>query len=184
MNQSDILQEINKGNFELTWFMLEISPENWISVCNDALKIDGVRFPVSYTLNKQIADIIGAKIMTEEIVNLIRLKATIQIDPVVLPISNSWDATVKASQMIDKLITDKYRDIDQSKELISNCGKYWIEIDKKPGFANYGFFTTSSMWKGIKSYPVKNYNFYCIQPISTFHDALHYDYSQTCSIWM
>jgi len=183
MNNDEILAEINNNNFELNWYSLEISPDQTVQVTGDALKINGIRIMCSYNLNKAIATIFGAELLTEQIANLIHSKATIKIDPVVKPISSDWSVCVAASQDIDKLIKDKYGDVDLSKELVSNRGKYWIQITKPPFFANLGFYVNTPMWKGIKAYPTNIMGQYVIQPLSTCHNSEHFDYSQTCSFF-
>jgi hypothetical protein len=165
MNFDQILEKILEGNYQHTYTKLP----SGILVSTDALKVDGIRINVSWRQLKIISSLFSARPMTEAVVNELIENAVVRIDPVIMPISSSWESTVRHSHEIDKLI-------GSHEGLVDNAGKFWISLDKYPWFANYGLFCSGNVWKGIKTYGPKH----SIQPVSTKHNEDHVDYSQTC----
>ncbi len=133
---------------------------NWVSVASeipghkaefyamaDALKIEGVRVIVSAQLEQQIADMLGASLLTAKLADLVFLQAEVRLAPMPRGITNATVAMIDQSQKIDAAIGDV------GDRVVSTVGKHWI-IDEwlktQPNRAcNYGWHFVGSSFQGI-----------------------------------
>jgi hypothetical protein len=78
------LEQIRNGNFTVQWFVVsnrENGHEILLQVFGDALKIDGVRIPISPNALQQTADMLGCLLQTPKIAMLKWCQRTVTIEP-------------------------------------------------------------------------------------------------------
>lgn len=198
-----ILQAVRENRAEITWTEVTSSIPGHTAtfiVMADALKVDGVRVGVSAYLQQQIADLLGAMLLTPKIADLLYAQADIVLFP--HPISEWRGVNASCSSATEDMIEHSRR-IDQDLQgedlegkKIATVGKHWGISNlllNKPGRAlNHGWHLpgTSPTWKGIKLDPWATMEkdpktgLYrrMIQRLGTWHDPEHDDYSQTVVI--
>jgi hypothetical protein len=182
-----VLDSIAAKNFEHYWVELPVGPVTLL-VSSDALKIDGVRVNVSATLQQQIADALGAMLMTPKIADLAYGARTGTLVPSPAPIASTSAAMVAHSQRVDAQ-ANKLGLQASTSDLLETVGKHWIiddDVLSHPGKAtNYGWMLpggTKSPWQGIAVYPSVTGQAMVIQQPSWAHDVSHLDYSQICKL--
>ena len=171
-NKNDVVYQyaISQGQFGFS----NITIENLtISVFSDALKVDGIRIPVSANVQAKIAEYYNCSLITSKIANLIFENKDCYVPPIIGSVKDmlSAEAIVRHSKGIDDY---------NPTGLVCNTGKHWIlDINTPKGRAtNYGWFFEGSSYQGIKGVLLGNYR--VIQGKGTAHDGNHLDYSQTC----
>lgn len=181
-----ILDAVNNNGSTMEWHPIDIKfkdMEGTFFVTKDAIKIDGVRFNVSATLQQKIADVLGCILPTAKLADHMFLNAEVIVKPKMRNIDMSTKAMIGHSGEVDK-------DIAGKKGLISTVGKHWIIDDvllKKSGntACNYGWHFKGGI-PGVKGELPVCYNdmpgVRLIQSRGTFHNALHQDYSSTCCL--
>jgi hypothetical protein len=191
--ESYILQCVKDGNYQIEWVPIvsvvgQHKAKFWVS--SDALKIDGIRVNVSAHLEQQIADIVGASLLTAKLADLIFDQAQIRITPITRSITASTKIMVEQSQAIDNLLSKQSN--YTGHELVSTVGKHWCIdqiLSQKPNRAvNYGWHFTGNDFHGIKGEvcasltkdPITGMYYRVIQGRGTAHDMHHVDYSQNC----
>lgn len=196
-----ILNKIRSRDFDHIWAPIVSGYNGHFAtfyVSSDAIKIEGVRINVSAYLQQQIADILGASLLTAKIADLLHSQADIIIEPLTRPITSSTIAMIDQSEKIDTQLNKLYPNKDLSGKLISSTGKHWILNNvlnpNKITACNYGWFvnTSGTQWKGVPVYPCASLTknpqtgayYRLIQQPSTQHDFSHVDYSQICILLM
>lgn len=194
-----ILQQIEMGNFEHLWHPITSTYNGHTAtffVSSDALKIENTRINCSAYLQQQIADRLGAMLLTAKLADLLHAQAEIVVEPVTRPITSSTQGMIDQSTAIDNQIAKLYPGVDVSEMLISCVCKHWLidtMLKSNSNMAcNYGFFTNTNPWKGIPTYPcasqIKNPKtgmfYYVINSRMLAHNYLHVDYSQDCVLVM
>lgn len=186
-----ILQCVQNGKYEMEWAPLTSSIPGhqarfWVSA--DALKIEGVRVNVSAYLQQQIADLIGASLLTVKLADLRFAQAQIRLEPHPRPITAQTQAMIEQSGKIDQDLQGK----EITGKIIDTLGKHWCISDElirapKIQALNYGWhFAGSPSFHGIKGYPcdsgqidpISHLPYHTIQNSATAHDYNHTDYSQ------
>lgn len=185
----------HKKRLSYEWYSLKLEHNGHhgiFFVMADALKIDGIRVNVTADTQQRIADKWGSCFLTAKLCDLIWHNADIRLEPRPRSITSSTKAMIAHSQDVDKQL----KNIDSTKKLISNVGKYWI-IDSKmnnPRFSNqainYGWYFKESTFQGITGGPnaslLKNPEtgsyWKMIQTIGKNHNSFHTDYSQICRV--
>ncbi len=147
------------GDYYVNWLPVVVESADhtitiWVSA--DALKIDGIRVEVSAYLQQQLADVMGASLMTPRISDLAFLEATktgVVIPPItrsaaptnwvnVPPDGSSMSTTPNMSTQsldIDKLIIAKAGSLDAAKDkIVSTPGKIWGLANSLPGKISQG----------------------------------------------
>jgi hypothetical protein len=151
-------------------------------IAGDTRTFDGVRMPATAHELQQIADLLGAMLMTPKVIGHVWTQAGLQFNSIVniagkiVAVSNIHDV----HQAIEAAI--KAAGGDDGSKLISCVGKYWCLIEdliykgKVAGdwaACNYGWFGTNangaSLTPGAK----------CWQRPGFAHNKLHWDPSQT-----
>jgi hypothetical protein len=192
-----ILDAVRNGKHEIHWVPVKASTNGhsarfWVN--NDALKIEGCRVIVSAFVQQQIADLLGASLLTTKLADLIYEQAEIILVPHTMPITFATSAMLSTSAKIDKDLVGK----DASK-LISTVGKHWCICDKikdkivdgLPMAMNYGWhvpnYDYESKWNGIHVDPWDTQTKdssgklrKLVQSVGTAHSVAHTDYSQNC----
>lgn len=168
MQQRDIVEAIASGASEYHWVEIESGPVVF-RVFADALKVNGVRVPVSWNTTVEATKLLGLHPTTALIEDLIFKNASVKIPPFTFNPSQydikSWDTVLAFNAKIDKAIEGSSKD-----QLVATVGKSWI-ITKQGGPVNYGFH--GGIYHGV-SHGMKVW-----QPPGRRHNADHYDYSQT-----
>ena len=180
MKQSAIVQAVREGRYDpITWAEVHSGPVA-ISVMADALKIDGVRVPVSARTAQHCADALGSSLTTPLIEDLIfqaadvRIRAfTIETGPALQP-SIGWSQAVENSKRIDEALAAEGA---LPSQLVATVGKAWclgnVLFAKLGRALNYGWHA-----KGATEHAVSD-ELMVWQSIGTRHNADHWDYSQT-----
>lgn len=195
-----ILSNVSKGLYEVTWVPIRSKHgdhEAEFYVSADALKIGGVRFNVTATTQQQIADRIGASLLTPKLADLLHAQAEIKIGPKPRRITSTTAAMFEHSAAVDAAIVKAAGSLQAAEgKLVSTVGKHWCISEElrnvKNRALNYGWHFLGSTFEGVKGYPcdsrtldpVKGISFYVIQPSATAHDPNHSDYSQVCVLVM
>lgn len=175
-NQKQYLDAAIEGKLEFKWVNLPSAP-GW-QVTSDAVKLDGVRFPVTARTAQQIADVLNAHLTTPLLEDLIEADATHKI---VSPtqdyrIMHTQEAVDAFNQGIDEQLKGT-----TFGELVSVTGKSWVlteELKRKPlGTAcNYGMFRPDGPYRSISG------KYQLWQEPGYRHDIDHWDYSQVLRI--
>ncbi len=179
-----ILDQINQNNFENVWHPITSTYKNIKAiffVSSDAIKINGIRFNVSAKLEKEIANMLDASLLTAKLADLIHVQADIQIVPAIRKITSETSAMIENSIKIDGMI-------GSGSGLISTVGKHWIFDPRKPNATiNYGWHFSGASFQGIKGEVCaslqkdKNGMYYrVVQGAGFCHNDFHVDYSQIC----
>ncbi len=181
-----ILDAVNNNGSTMDWHPIDIKfrdMEGTFFVTKDALKIDGVRFNVSAQLQQKIADILGCILPTAKLADYMFLNAEVIVKPKMRNIDMTTKVMIEHSKDIDK-------DVAGRTGLVSTVGKHWIIDDvllRKPlqTACNYGWHFKGGVI-GVKGELPVCYNdmpgVKLIQSRGTFHNYVHCDYSQTCSL--
>lgn len=180
-----ILQQVLAGQYAADWNPIDSFIEGHTArfwVMTDALKVEGVRVSVSATLEQQIADAIGASLLTPKLADLLHDVAEVVIGPLPRTITSSTEAMLDQDKDISAAIA-KVTTAPKGA-IISTVGKHWV-IDQQwkttTKAINYGWHFKGTTYQGIKGYPCPSgLPYSVIQPSSTAHDAKHVDYSQVC----
>ena len=159
-----IYDRVSDGTMQFDWQEL-----NGIQQMQDAMYFiddDNCRFrpPVSETICKYIAKLIGVQLISEDQMDDRYINAELKLNATILPAS---------PDMASKAYTIKWNKLLEGKRndfvgLISDCGKVWLNA---PITTNYGYFDTKAPYqnaRGIKLWQAKG----------TRHNALHLDESQ------
>ena len=178
-----IRQRIASNNFEVSWLPVTTSAKGHTGtfmVMGDALKIDRVRINVSATLEQQIADKLGASLLTPKLADLRFMQRKITLPPYPRPIVLDTKSMVDSSAVIDKALTGK----DTTGAIVATVGKDWVisnQLAKHPGKAeNYGWSFVGDSFGGQKWESAVTPPLRVIQGQGWAHDPSHVDYSQVC----
>jgi len=188
-----ILDQVQAGKYEIDWVPIKSMNDDdevtlWVSA--DALKVEGTRVNVMAETQQKIADVLGAKLLTAKIADLIWLQADLILPPFPRAITSSTEAMIEHSGKIDNAI--EALGGAAPGNLISTVGKHWL-IDNKlaqktVGTAmNYGWHFFGQSYQGINGEAVASLEkdpktgmyYRLIQGRGTAHDMHHVDYSQT-----
>lgn len=199
--QAKILEEVAAGNFDHRWCPLTLADgENVLEleVSCDALMIEGVRVAVQPTTEQQIADMIGAVLLTPKLVDQIYAQ-TSEANRLSPKTGNPDDMTV--AHMISqsaRVDTEVAKRGAVSPPPIVNAGKDWVLVKKifsesaatacggGQCAANYGWLTSTNPWEGIHTDPTATLpGVFAIQggpSGGTRHSIGQVDYSQLCRL--
>lgn len=185
-----IVQAVADGYAMHDWQAFEHSENGHrvlVSVSRYALRIgeprDSVRVTLSARAQAQVAELLGASLLTPKLSDLIYRKAELRLKPLTQPWwkdgSMAWTSRmVEQSRAVDALIAGAGRlpdTVDPDRgAFVANEGKDWVRVRSvPPGHAcNYG-------WHGGSAYAVTP-GLSVIQGPGTHHSVDHVDYSQTC----
>jgi hypothetical protein len=178
-----IRQRIASGQFEVTWLPITSAAKGHTAIFQvmaDALKMDGVRINVSATLEQQIADKIGASLLTPKLADLRWMQRGTSLAPITRPIVMDTASMVTQSAAIDKAVAAK----GGPSGIIATVGKDWVisnQLPKHPGKGeNYGDHFEGQTWGNAKWESAVTPPFRVVQGQGWFHDPTHVDYSQVC----
>jgi hypothetical protein len=180
--------------FSYDWQQI-VNTENGITakfyVMSDAIKVDGIRINVTADTQQRIADKLNCSLLTAKICDLIWHNASIRVTPKILAISNTTEAMIRHSQIIDKDLSY----VDHKNKIISTVGKDWI-IDKDLDISlminpavDYGWhiigdehsgLKCSQNVSGLKGLGGKEWK--VAQNIGITHNKDYTDYSHTCRL--
>ena len=182
-----ILKHVIAGDAVYSWVPLVVSPRLTIHVMSDALKLGGVRVGAGAGLAQQVADVLGAMLLTPKVLELMFNARAITIPP-----ETQYDATqmllthwfVKESQRIDAAIADAGG--LPAGGIAQTVGKPWMISNlllAHPGKSvNYGWnlpLGTANPWLGVPLYPSVTNTSLVIQQPSYFHVLNEADYAET-----
>lgn len=176
-----LLAAISSSNYVMSWSAVTSTAAGHTAtfqVSTDALKIEGVRINVSATLEQQVADMLGALLLTPKLADLAFLQSEVTILPSPQPISSSVAAMLAHSKCVDALVAGR-------SGLTRTVGKDWCIANallSHPGKAcNYGWLFNGTFgggkWGAAVTPPLR-----AVQDMGFFHDPTHIDYSQTCCL--
>lgn len=187
-----ILSKIKVGDYYANWAPITASFNGHTAtfwVMADALKVDGIRVIATPVLAQQIADLMGASLLTPRLADMIFAQSQFRLKPMTRTISSETPVMIIHSQDLD----DAIKKVGGKKgDLVSNVGKHWVidnRLLNRPGRAmNYGwhFFGPNIYGSGpISEYMAvsvipdgKGGIAHVVQAPGTRHDLGHTDYSQ------
>jgi hypothetical protein len=143
---------------------------------HDALAIgvpkDRIRVNVSHTDAQKMADMLGCRLPTTKISDLIHKAADLKISP----FTQKPDARMADTSRMVKHSKDVGSLADASTELVSTVGKDWVLtnalVGKPDRGANYGWHSDNGIYVSSGGAKIN-------QPLGLAHDRRHTDYSQT-----
>lgn len=172
MNQAEVIAAVRAGKAEYALAPIHVGPLT-IRVFADAMKIDGVRVAVSDDTAREVARLLGFHLTTPKIEDLIFQSAKHRAIPVAFSEKRSSWETIKAHCHAVEVQLPNDRD---PADIVATVGKSWVDLAKPTGAkaVNYGWHggpmaRSNAVTPGLK----------VIQPVSTFHNRQHADYSQT-----
>lgn len=175
MSQVDVLQAVKDGGAEFEFVPLPGAPG--VYVTRDAVKIGGVRVPVTARTTQAVADFLGVSPTTALVEDMIHEAAGARVEPPTAhpDIMLSDDAVRGFSASIDKQVQQAgYGNVSG---IISSVGKSWVLDNAEqntPGRAvNYGLIRADGPYKSVTG------KFKLWQQPGWVHNPDHWDYSQT-----
>lgn len=190
------LDRVRAGSYDVTWLPIASTHQGhmarfWVS--GDAMKVDGVRINVSAYAQQQIADLVGASLLTPKLADLLYMEADIILPPMPRPITSSTEAMVDQSQKLDDAIMQAVGSLAAAQNrLVQTVGKHWVidnDLLSHPGRAeNYGWHFRGPSFGGLHGEataslakdPTSGAVLRLIQGRGWAHDMYHADYSQNC----
>ncbi len=186
----DVVAATVAGKAVFEWFPLHLSAhghEMKLFVMRDAVKFDGVRHHANPIELQQIADLLGASMLTPKVVDLIWEHATIKFDSIVAV--NKVIAANSTSEKISKLIDDEVERLGgDNGGLIDSVGKYWVITNRLLGkgllygdknACNYGWPSSKAGSISDVTPKIKGVVHKVWQTLGFKHNDLHEDPSQT-----
>ncbi len=163
-----------------------------IYVFSDALTVDGVRVNVTAEVQQKVADILGCRLLTPKIADLIWDQREVTVQPHPRQITSETSAMVDHSAKVDAELAKMTG--DPSGKLVCTVGKHWLIDDAlllHQGMAeNYGWHFEGPSFQGIHGEVTatamkdpKGAAVRLIQGRGWAHNMHHVDYSQTCVLW-
>lgn len=192
-----ILEKVRAGEYDACWVPLYANNGTTLItffVTLDALRIDGVRVIVSARLQQQIADSIGASLLTPKLVDMMWMAREVTLPPFTgsTTAMDSTAAMVAHSAKIDAALAK----LGDPCGLIATLGKNWVldngllpprTIHGFPVAMNYGWHFVGATHQGIGGEPTASRlqdpagrYLRLIQGRGTRHNLNHSDYSQIC----
>ncbi len=176
MTQSDVLQAVKDGRAQFAFVPLPGAPG--VYVTTDAVKVDGVRVPVTARTTQAVADYLGVLPTTALVEDMIHAAAAIRVEPptanpdamqsdgVIRGYSVSIDNQVRASGLADV-----------PAAIVSSVGKSWVldnaELNVPGRAVNYGLIRADGPYESVTR------QFKLWQQPGWKHNPDHWDYSQT-----
>lgn len=171
-----------------------------IKVLSDALKIGGVRMNVTAVVQQQIADRLGAMLLTPHVLDEMWRQRAVTVEPMPRQITSKTSAMIDQSAKLDAKLGLNAEQVPIDL-CVSTC-KTWVVTNllvSHPGkAANYGWHfddphrTNPNMgkikgsFKGIDGFQdaSNDTGVSVIQPLATAHAPSHVDYSQDCLLML
>lgn len=185
-----ILDAVLAGESEAPLAEIEVSANGHtgrFTVLADGLMLGGVRINVSAYLQQQIADALGAMLLTPRLADLVWQARSVDLPPMPRQITSSTAAMIEQSDKISAAIPPG------SQGIKNTIGKHWCLVKSifsdsamaAHKAANYGWHFQGSNFQGIKGEPTVSLpGVRVIQGVGTVHDYSHTDYSQICQLVM
>ena len=194
MRDKWILDAVSSGRYSASFSEVLSSHDGHdarLYVFSDALKVDGVRVNVTAEVQQQIADLIGCRLLTPKVADLIWAQREVTVQPHPRHITSETSAMVDHSRLIDE---DLVKAGGGAGKLVCAVGKHWVIDDElllHPGRAeNYGWHFGGPSFQGIHgevtATGLKDDHgdlVRMIQGRGWAHDMHEADYSQVCVLW-
>lgn len=183
-----ILDAVRAGEAEVALAEIEVSANGHtglFTVFADGLMLGGIRVNVSAKLQQQIADTLGAMLLTPRLADLIFQNRAVSLPPMPRQITSSTSAMIDQSDKISAAIPPGAQGIKNT------IGKHWCLVKSifsdsakaASKAANYGWHFEGISFQGIKGEPsVSLPGVRVIQGVGTVHNYSHTDYSQICQL--
>lgn len=184
-----ILDAVKAGEAEGQWTEITVEAGGHtaiFTVLADGLKIGGVRINVSAKLEQQIADVLGATLLTPQLADLLWANRTWTVKPHLFTPDNQMGSTarmIEHSQAIDADLAAQGYD---GTGIVQTVGKHWVLVNaianRPDKGANYGwhFLGAGQGYNPATSYTGPGVRVW--QGVGTVHNAEHADYSQICQL--
>jgi hypothetical protein len=175
MNQADVLRAVKDGGAVFEFVPLPGAPG--VYVTRDAVKIGGVRVPVTARTTQAVADFLGVSPTTALVEDMIHEAAGARVEPPTAhpDIMLSDEAVRGFSASIDKQVQQAgYGNVSG---IISSVGKSWVldnaELNVAGRAVNYGLIRADGPYESVTR------RFKLWQQPGWRHNPDHWDYSQT-----
>lgn len=152
-------------------------------IMTDALAINGVRINVSAILEQQIADSIGACLLTPKLADLLYAQRSVSVLPQIGEITSTTEGMIARSAEVDSAIAAT---TPHPSGIIQTVGKHWVVSNallQYPGGTkgeNYGWHFPGSSIGGSSFESSVSPPQRVIQGQGWAHPPQHTDASQTC----
>jgi hypothetical protein len=179
-----VLGAIAGGQYEHTFVPITIQVGEHTGiffVSQDALKIDGVRINVNAVLQQQIADLLGAYMLTPKLLDQMWAQRSVTLSPCTQPIATTSEAMIRHSRCVDDKLAEAGGTTPDG--VVQTVGKTWVisnELADHPGKAiNMGWHLEQPMGGGIPFDAAPTLpGAHMIQAPGYHHDSAWLDYSQ------
>jgi len=173
VTQADVLEAVRSGRAEFAFVELPGAPGVFVTA--DALKVDGIRVPVTARTTQAVCDFLGCHPTTPAVEDMIQGAATV---PVVPP-TEDW-RTMQTEAAVRHFNSRIDEQVAGRAGLVSCVGKSWVlsnaELDHPGRAVNYGMFRPDGPYNSVSG------RFRLWQQPSWAHNPDHWDYSQTCRL--
>jgi hypothetical protein len=174
--QDDLIARVRAGEYELEWQALP--GYSGVEASRDALRIEGVRVPVSARTLDAICVLLEATPTTPLIEDVIYDNATVRIAPATFNTADP-EAVWRFNQAIDLQLDAQLRGSPLGG-FVSDVGKSWVisnlSLDHRGRAINYGLHSPSAPYRSV------NGKSKVWQQPSWAHNPDHWDYSQTARL--
>ena len=169
-----IIQAAQAGELEHFWQPLELD-DLVLLFTPDALKLDGLRVPMSARVAQLVADELGAMLPTAKLADRMFRASNLRLGPFPRPVSSSLEVARQHDADLEKARA--------GRQGVVSGWKHWILSPRIAELkaVNYGWLveTGEPYFQGIKLHPsATDPALKAIQPESAVHSLDHRDYSQ------
>jgi hypothetical protein len=181
ISQADVIARVRKGEGTYDWVPVPGVPG--VDCFQDALKLDGIRVPVTARTAQTLADLFAGSLSTALLEDRIYQGAALRVVP-----RPSSGVELGIDIRSDRAVEIFNEDLDQQianagglqTGIVASVGKAWV-LDRvlatsPQKAANYGMHAPSAplraLTPGLRVY----------QDLGWVHNADHWDYSQTCRL--
>lgn len=173
--EARILAAASADELEYWFTPLDLDGDLVVLVTADAIKLDGVRVPMSAGTAQLVADQLGAMLPTAMLADMMFLASRVRLGPFPRPVSAAAAAAAAHNDDLEKARA--------GRQGIIAGWKHWILSPRIAELraVNYGWHveTDATHFRGIKLHPSATApGVKVIQPVSAVHALSHQDYSQ------
>ena len=191
--QKELLEQIRSGSNRVSYKFVPLKIDTGkftviFGVLQSAIKMDGIRWPVSNRIMQNIADSMGCMIMTPRMLDLRRKFAEKSINAIVN--INSKIVALTPIRDYDKAVTKALGNVSNIKGIIDGEGKTWATVRyfetienatyKNESSWNYGWHSSAAPIKPVTPGVENIWQNIAGAKSAQLHNLDHIDPSQCC----